>query len=248
MFELLYPPPLVGRCTATVDGTGTPARTTRWRAAAPAAVAGVLAVTFLGAGLAVDRFDAAHPRPTQLLYALNTDTGQAIWASEDGHVGDWLGQYVGERRQLGTEFGLLADEFAVGPAEAADLPAPEVTVDADAVTGDTRSLTVTVTPRRDVRLIYLELPDATVTGATVQGREVPPGEIGDRFGIEFHAPPAEGVTFDLEIAGAGPTTIRVLDGSDGLAELPGFVPRPADVGIQGSHTSELLLVSRTVTV
>ena len=155
-------------------------------------------------------------------------------------------------RELGAEFGLLADEFATGPAASADLPAPEVTVDADSVTsgpdGDTRALTVTVVPQRDVRLIYVELPDATVTGATVQGRAIPAEEIGDRFGLQFHAPPADGVTFELEIAGPGPATIRVMDGSDGLAELPGFVPRPADVGIQGSHTSELVLVSRSLTV
>jgi hypothetical protein len=37
-------------------------------------------------------------------------------------------------------------------------------------------------------------------------------------------------------------TFRALDGSDGLSGLPGFVPRPADIGVEGSHTSELVLV------
>jgi hypothetical protein len=39
-----------------------------------------------------------------------------------------------------------------------------------------------------------------------------------------------------------------MDGSDGLADLPGFRPRPADVGVAGSHTSELVAVAQTYTL
>ena len=49
---------------------------------------------------------------------------------------------------------------------------------------------------------------------------------------------------ELEIAGTSPATLRVMDGSDGLADLPGFVPRPDGVGTLGSHTSELVLVAK----
>ena len=242
--EYLFPPP--------DHALGRPHRTTgrraRWGSAAPALAAGALAAVCLVAGLATDRFDAAHPAPTQLMYALDTDTGEAIWASEDAYVGAWLGQYVNERRELRSDFGLLARQYATGPAEPADLPAPDIAVTSDSTDGDTRFLALTVTPQRAARLIYVELPDAAVTRAVVQGREVAAEEIGDRFGIQFHAPPPDGVALELEIAGVGPTAIRVMDGSDGLADLPGFVPRPPDVGIRGSHTSELVLVARTVTV
>jgi hypothetical protein len=36
-----------------------------------------------------------------------------------------------------------------------------------------------------------------------------------------------------------------MDASDGLTALPGFKPRPADVGIAGTHTSEMVAVART---
>jgi hypothetical protein len=36
-----------------------------------------------------------------------------------------------------------------------------------------------------------------------------------------------------------------MDASDGLTALPGFKPRPADVGIAGTHSSEMLAVART---
>ncbi len=47
------------------------------------------------------------------------------------------------------------------------------------------------------------------------------------------------------MSGPGPLRLRVMDASDGLSALPGFFPRPADVGIVGSHSSEMLAVART---
>jgi hypothetical protein len=68
------------------------------------------------------------------------------------------------------------------------------------------------------------------------------------FGVVFHAPPADGLTVVLELASPGPVTIRVLDGSDGLDTLQGFVPRPDGVGVAPSHTSELVVVGKSYTV
>lgn len=39
--------------------------------------------------------------------------------------------------------------------------------------------------------------------------------------------------------------LRAMDASDGLDALPGFRPRPPDVGIVGSHSSKMLAVART---
>jgi hypothetical protein len=68
------------------------------------------------------------------------------------------------------------------------------------------------------------------------------------LGVLFHAPPVEGLTVTLVLRQTNPVELRVLDGSDGLSGLPGYIPRPEHVGIQGSHSSELVLVARTVTI
>jgi hypothetical protein len=52
----------------------------------------------------------------------------------------------------------------------------------------------------------------------------------------------------LVLAATGPVRIRVVDGSDGLDGLPGFTPRPAGVGIEGSHDTELVMVGKTYTI
>ena len=141
--------------------------------------------------------------------------------------------------------------MTVGPARAADLPAPQVTVVDDTTSGDRRTLTLRVSPQRSpdqpARLIYLALSDAPVLGATLQGREVPADELTDGLSVVFHAPAPESIGVTLELGATGPVTLRVLDGPDGLEGLPGFTPRPAGVGIAGSHTSEMAVVAKAYT-
>ncbi|MFD0822508.1 hypothetical protein ACFQ0D_30275, partial [Micromonospora zhanjiangensis] len=68
------------------------------------------------------------------------------------------------------------------------------------------------------------------------------------YGIVLHAPPPGGVEIELVLAPkAEKVALRAMDASDGLTGLPGFRPRPADVGVAGSHTSEMLAVARTYT-
>jgi Peptidase family M28 len=217
-------------------------------AAVPALIAGGLTVVFLAAGLTVDHFDATHPAPAQLAYALDADTGQARWISTDPSPGEWVRRYVSEQQDLSAPFGLFDGRVWTGEAPPAALPAPRLTVLSDSSTGTRRTLTVTLTPQRAVRLVYLDVPESTVRRAFVDGREVPAEGLTGLFGVVFHAPPADGLTVVLELASPGPVTIRVLDGSDGLDTLQGFVPRPDGVGVAPSHTSELVVVGKSYTV
>lgn len=62
----------------------------------------------------------------------------------------------------------------------------------------------------------------------------------------FHAPPTEGFEVVLTVVpSAAQVALRATDVSDGLDALPGFRPRPAGVGVVGSHSSEMLAVART---
>jgi hypothetical protein len=224
---------------------------------ATAAVPGtavVLAAACAAVGLSVDRFDPAHPVPSQLVYALDGDSGQAWWASTEAAPGAYTGRYVDGREPLPVDFPYLTGaDVATGPAEVADLPAPEVTQVSDTVVGGQRQITVRVTPRRPgVRLLVLDLSVAggTVTRAQAAGRAVPEESLGeDHLWITFHAPPAsDGLQATFTVDGDGPVDLRVIDGSDGLTGLPGFEPRPAGVDAAGTHSSDLVLVSATTSL
>lgn len=216
---------------------------------APGAVAGVLAVACVITGLSVDRFDAEHPYPTQLMYALDADTDQAQWVSADTDPDPWLSQYVTRQADLSKVFPLLHGENSVGPATPAELPAPTLDLVSQSVDGSHRTVTVQLRPQREARLVFLGVPENVgVLKAAAGGRAVPADALEMPFGLLFHAPGAEGVTITLTFDTAEPVALRAMAGSDGLDGLPGFKPRPPGVGVAGSHTSELVLVAKTYTL
>ncbi|WP_369254380.1 M28 family peptidase [Geodermatophilus amargosae] len=226
-----------------------PSGPARVRALAVPGVAVVLVVLLTAVGLAVDRFDQQHPVPSQLVYALEADTGEAWWASTEEQPGEYTARYVGTPRTLPHDYPYLAGRaVAAGPAEVAGLPAPTVEVVDDRSSGGQRTVTVRVTPQRDVRLVVLDLgaPGGAVTAARVAAREVPADALGeDRLWIPFHAPPAGGLEATFTVDGGGPLSLRVVDGSDGLTGLPGFESRPAGVDAAGTHSSDLVVVGAT---
>ncbi|RBY85616.1 M20/M25/M40 family metallo-hydrolase [Blastococcus sp. TF02A-30] len=237
--ELLFPDP---------DGAAG-----RWSAAAVPGVAAVLAAACVVVGLQVDRFGAATPVPSQLVYALDTDSGEAWWASGESSPGDHTGRYVDRRGELPVDFPYLAGrELALGDAEAAALAPPEVTVLSDAEVGGRREVTVQVTPRRDgVRLVALDIraDGGTIARARVDGWAVPEEAVGrSSLWLTVHAPRADGVQVAFSVEGDGPVALRVVDGSDGLRGLPGFEARPEGVDAAGTHSSDLVVVSGTTSL
>ncbi|PZU43860.1 MAG: peptidase [Arsenicicoccus sp.] len=233
--ELLFPDPEPGR--------GRPLAS----AAVPVAAL-VVAGACVAAGLAVDRFDADHPVPTRLAYVLDTDAGRARWVSTETAPTRYTDRFVDGPGDLGADYPYLAGRpVLTGAAEAADLPAPAVSVVSDEVLGDRRELTVRVTPQRDdVRLVDLDLAvdGGSVVRARVAGRAVPePALGGDRLRLTFHAPPADGLLVSVTATGDAVVRLRATDGSDGLAGLPGYEPRPEGVDVAGAHGSDLLLVT-----
>ncbi|SCL63893.1 Peptidase family M28 [Micromonospora citrea] len=218
--------------------------------ALPAGAAALATAVFAATGLAVDRFDAAHPAPTHLMYALDAGTGQARWLSHEEDPQPWTDGYVDGVVEV-TDFPGLGDaELRAGPAQAANLPAPKLEVLADSTAGAERTLRLRLVPQRQARLatLHVEAATATVLRAEVAGRPVP-AEAGEgrwSFGLVFHAPPPEGIEVTLTLAPkAGQVALRAMDASDGLDALPGFRPRPPGVGVVGSHSSEMLAVART---
>ncbi|MFE6969686.1 M28 family peptidase [Isoptericola sp. NPDC057653] len=211
-----------------------------------------VAVGALVVGFVADPFDAEHPEPTRLAYALDADTGTAHWVSDEEDPSDWTAQYVDTETDLSEPFPMFADEVHAGPAEATDLPAPVVDVVDTEPAGDARRLTLRVTPGEGARigtsdaLRYVQLNARGVGSAAVAGREVPvdAGALDTRF----YAPGADGFEVVLTVPAGQPLDLRVVAAGGGLEGLPGFVERPANVGVAGSHTSELVLVGTSVTL
>ncbi|HEY6597321.1 MAG TPA: M28 family peptidase [Asanoa sp.] len=236
-------------------------RARRWGLGLPVLTL-VAALALAGAAWRLDRFDAAHPIPTQLMYALDADNGLARWLSYESPIQGWTSSYVdGTPVSVGAEFPALGpDASAVtGPAAAAALAAPALTTVSDTTGADgVRHLRVRVAPRRAVRMaaLHVDAATASVSRAVVSaaGASYPlPASSSHPWslGLVFHAVPPDGFELDLDLKPTTPgggVRLRVEDASDGLSALPGFRARPPGVGIAGSHDSDLVLVAKTYTI
>ena len=236
LVEFLYPPRASVSVVesghgfySTVDAAGVPGpgRARRW-AALPGCVAGVLVVAFVGLGLRADRFDAVHPAPAQLMYALDTDSGQASWVSTETKPGDWTRQYVTRTEDLSSPFPVLGtSKLSTGPARMRLATGPQSWSSPTSPPATSAPLVLSVRSQRPARLVYLRV-DSRGEGGGGQRRR-PPGP--DRRGehrtllLLFHAPPTEGLKVRLTLSGTAQP--RSGDGRERWTHQPTGLRAPA---------------------
>ncbi len=187
------------------------------------AVAVVASAALVAGGLAADRFDAAHPRQTRLVYAMDEATGTAVWGSADGEPSAESAHYFGE------------PHWAVRPARPAPMRPPGLTVVDDTTSGALRTLTLRLTPTAGAPITGLSVEEGAVP-ITVGGRD-----LGERRGFAFHAPPGA-LTVTLVLPG-GRARIRVFEQRHDLSAVPGFTPAADTV-----HMGPLATVFRVHTL
>jgi hypothetical protein len=205
----------------------------------------VLLGTFVGAlllfaiGARVTHYSSAHPKPSDIIYALDADTGKALWASRTNRPDAWTAQYVGASPVRAKLAKFLPDwlpfQFAQRDAPAVPLAPPQTALVENSLAGDVRTLRLHITSPRHARVVSVELPDNQVIDGWVQDRKL--GQPSDsrwnksgKWAFNYANVPPDGIDLRLQIKGAGPAKLVILDHAIGLPEIPGanFLPRPPD--------------------
>ena len=208
---------------------GLVAKPNRW--VLPGAAA-VLGLGLLLAGSLTAGFDARHPRPNSILYALNADTEQAIWQSGDEEPDAWTAQFLGTDAEKGS----VADYLGEGGELHSDAPTVELATPSIELLDDgtrdgvlTLRMRVTAPPKANVVVVET---DTQVMGAAVNGERLPEVTGGmPEWILNYWNPPSEGLDLTLEVKGAGPLTITARAGMPGLPAIPGktYRDRPPDM-------------------
>jgi hypothetical protein len=202
----------------------------RW--ALPVAAILVTAVGLI-AGSITAKPDAANPQADSIFYALNADTGQALWISEDPQPDVWTSQFLGtasERGKLTELFPQDSKEFLFAPAPVLNLGAPQVNLLDDHTIGDTRILQMHVTTPGQVPWVEVEIESSgPISHINLGGKQIScqndlahPSPNGYFRTIQYWVPPAQG--FDLTIEAASPGKIRAIVRyyEYGLPQIPRF--------------------------
>jgi hypothetical protein len=214
------------------------ARPYRW---ALPLTAGCVALVGLIVGSLTAMPHAASPQADSIFYALNADTGQALWISEDPQPDVWTSQFLGttfSRGELPELFPHLSNEFLFAPASVLDLTAPQVNLLSDHTIGGTRALHLHITTPGQVPWVEVSVestrPISTITlaGKPISCQNDPPQSRLNRYfkTIQYWVPPVHGFDLAVEVASPGNVKVFVRDYKFGLPQIPGFRynPRPAD--------------------
>jgi hypothetical protein len=185
------------------------------------------------------RYSAQHPKPSLLSYALDADTGKALWTSSVSRVDAWTAHYLGASPTRGKLPDFIPDwypiDFLQHEALSIGFVPPLAELLETSSVGATRTLHLRITTPRHARTLHVGIAQAEVLSASVNGHDLgKPAEARWRqpghWGFDYANPPAEGIDLLLSVQAAGPVTVVLVDRSSGLPAIPGanFPPRPAD--------------------
>jgi Peptidase family M28 len=210
------------------------ARPNRWVLPGATATLGLGLLLF---GTLTAGFDARHPRPDSILYAVNADTRQAIWESGDETPDAWTTQFLGADAKEGSVADYLGGEEALySEAPTVALPAPSIELLDDGTRDGVWTLRMRVSAPPKANLIVVEADAETqVVGAKIDGERIPEEPLINNGGtpawtLNYWNPPSEGVDLTLEVKGTKPLSITARAGTPGLPAILGkaYRDRPPD--------------------
>jgi hypothetical protein len=207
-----------------------------------------------GFGAKAARYSPDHPKASMLSYALDADTGKALWTSSTRRIDSWTAQYLGTSPSRGKLPDFVPDwypiDFLQHEAPAITLAPPQAELLETSTDGATRALHLRITTPRHARTLHVGLTEAEVLSASVNGHDLgKPSEARWRqpghWGFDYANPPAEGIDVELRVQASRPVTIVLVDRSSGLPTIPGanFPPRPADS--MPIHSGDQTMVGRS---
>lgn len=207
----------------------------RWWLAIGSGLIGTVVVLF---AIVSTRVDADHPRLFQLIYGLDTETGQAVWASIESAEYDqeWTDQFFSERAMNGPLpqfFGGDRPHFKIDQAPVAPLSLPEIEVLENTREGDIRSIRISMisTGGATQANFYIE-PPAEVLSMAINGEPFTvadnPPDRESPWALAYFGPLTTTVELALEVNSDQPVKLRIVEVGRGLPEIPGqlYTPEP----------------------
>jgi hypothetical protein len=211
---------------------------------------------FIAAGLLITSSDRQHPKPNNIFYALNADTGKAVWASLDSRPDEWTSQLLStnpENKPLSEFFlsNMSSVRFRQNAAPQAQLAPPQIVVLNDQHSGDVRQLRLRITSSRMAPVFSLYVDSkAEFLSLMVNGKRLDPGNSAmlrrQIWNMRYVAPPPEGVEVAVEFKAQEPLKLRVVDQSYSLPAIPNqSIARPDNTIPSLNGLSDATMVSKS---
>ncbi|HYG10246.1 MAG TPA: M28 family metallopeptidase [Pyrinomonadaceae bacterium] len=220
----------------------------------------MLAASFalIGVGGLTAGFDRNHPEPYHLVYGLDADANQAVWASVSGRADKWSKDFFPEgarRTALNQYYYKCPGTFLVGSAPVVMLPVPVVNLVKDETTeGGQRILRLRIEGTAGMSSVFVNVSsEAKTRRASVNDKQIetdaPPGrfQFGTDWGMRYYVPQAGGTELVLEMESRASVKVQVVGLSYGLPDVPNIPvrARPDDMMPAPYLNSDSTMVAKT---
>ena len=215
----------------------------------------VLSLAFLIAGNVVPAHGNSDPRSDTLVYTLDTNSGEALWASSNARTDQWTTQFLSSspRREVLTD--RLPNNktmFLVNNAPSLGIQNDRLEVLDDTVHDGVRTLRLKLISPRQARIMSVFVdPQTEVLSAMVGGKRLETAGAsnqGNWWELTYRAVPKEGFDLTLETKQLAQIKVKLTSQSDGLPEIPNatFQARPAH--LIPSANSDVVVLTQAFTL
>jgi len=167
------------------------------------------------------------PKPTSLLYVLNTDENTAKWATYEHNLSNWTSQYITNKivdttlakKTISSKYG--SNFTFTNEAPLKDIPKPTIEVQQDTIMNDVRSVRLCITANRPINRLEVFTNDIDILKANVNGVELSENFLKNRNSgrlITHYISDKNYTDITLEVPKDMPLELTVYEASNDLLE------------------------------
>ncbi len=185
-----------------------------------------VAIVLLVAG-GLSNYGSTDRQSSPIYYALNTDTGKAVWASDPTRRDERTSALFtgGEQKGMLSDFAYArkSREYTLSSAPVATLPAPQMSVLEDKTTDGVRAIRMRISSPRQAGIFFVYLDSQAEVVKTLVDNKVIDDGSKKPWGLRIDGFPQQGIELQLLVRASEPLKLRLVDQSYGLPTLPGSV-------------------------
>ena len=202
----------------------------------------LLCIGFMVSAHMKSKFTKERPKPTSLLYVLNSDEKEAIWASYEHVLADWTQNYITgskmgngplAKNTISSKYGSSFTYTQEAPLK--DIPAPTISIQLDTVINTTRKLRICITPQRPINRLEVFTNAVAIGKADVNSIPLSEYYLKNRKGgklITHYISDIHYTELTLEIDKDAPLELTIYEASNDLLDNPDFsIPKRPEENI-----------------